>query len=121
MPPDRFALVPFYANTKESPIAEFSDIPHGLPDLVLVHPEHIDIRSQGTFFVCYRANCKSPDACPALFLNKREIPATRDLGNNPCGSAVIFLSDMAKSASLSLCLVNDIPEPLKGFVLISVI
>lgn len=121
MPPDRFALIPFCANTKESPTAEFSDTPHGLPDLVLIHPEYIDIRSPGTFFVCYKANCKSSDACPALFLNRREIPATRDFGKSTCGSAVIFLSDTVKSAALSLCILNDIPEPVKGFVLISVI
>lgn len=121
MPPARFALVPFHANCNGNLTAEFSDAPHGLTDSVSITSEYIDLRSPGTFFVCYRANCESPDACPALFLNRREIPATRDLGSSTCGSTVIFLSDTVKSAALSLCILNEIPEPISGFVLISVI
>ncbi len=122
MPPARFTLLPFFVNSKESKIAEFPAMDqHALSDLMSVHPEYIDIHFRGPYLVCYRALCRSADACPALFLNGREIPATRDHGSNTCGSAVLFLADTAKSSALSLCLCTDISEPVKGFILISII
>lgn len=122
MPPARFMLLPFFVNAKESNIAEFPPLErHGLSELMSVHPEYIDIHFHGPYLVCYRAVCCSADACPAFFLNGREIPATRDCGKNTCGSAVLFLNDTAKSSTLSLCLCTDISEPVKGFILISII
>jgi len=117
MPTPCFSYLPFILNAASPEKAVFSS--NAEDALSVLTPNGLFLTSKSTYLIYYCADAEDTRASVSLFLNNREIAATRSYGQKLCGGAYTYITDTVERAQLRLVLNCPIFCNAYGFLIIA--